>query len=195
MQKRAFRKAGRGGEALLSPAPTASRSGAWSDAAPLPVPGSEMAWATGEDDRMHIIGGHADQQAPTPITMSSTPALASGDRRRIPARGEPHRRGSGRRGHLRLRGLCRVAQNRIAIPDCYAYVVADDHWHALRPLSRGSRGAISVVAFDALVHAIGGRDVRSAPDISPVAPATDARARHRSSSPQWLLDRPRSCPR
>ena len=39
-----------------------------------------------------------------------------------------------------------VEQNRIAVPDCYAYVVSDDRWHSTHPLSRGSRGAISVVA-------------------------------------------------
>jgi N-acetylneuraminic acid mutarotase len=52
-----------------------------------------------------------------------------------------------------------VEQNQIAVPDCYAYVMSDDRWHATRPLSRGSRGAISVVAFSGLIHAIGGRDV------------------------------------
>jgi N-acetylneuraminic acid mutarotase len=54
-----------------------------------------------------------------------------------------------------------VEQNRIVVPDCYAYVVAEDRWHAIHPLSRGSRGAISVVAGNGQIHAIGGRDTRS----------------------------------
>ena len=44
----------------FSPAPKADPPGAWSDAAPLPVPRSEMAWATAENDRMHVIGGYAE---------------------------------------------------------------------------------------------------------------------------------------
>ena len=39
-------------------------SGAWSSAAPLPIPRSEMAWATAEDDRMHVIGGYDLPQHP-----------------------------------------------------------------------------------------------------------------------------------
>ncbi|MEM5436005.1 kelch repeat-containing protein [Paraburkholderia diazotrophica] len=54
-----------------------------------------------------------------------------------------------------------VEQDRIAVPDCYAYVVSDDRWHVIRPLSRGSRGAVSVVAANGLIHPIGGRDTRS----------------------------------
>jgi hypothetical protein len=54
-----------------------------------------------------------------------------------------------------------VEQNRVAAPDCYAYVVADDRWHAIRPLQRGSQGAISVAAFEGGIHAVGGRGVRS----------------------------------
>ncbi|MFL9921445.1 hypothetical protein PQR75_40010 [Paraburkholderia fungorum] len=66
-----------------------------------------------------------------------------------------------------------VEQNRIATPDCYAYVVADDRWHAVRPLSRGSRGAISVVAANGLIHAIGGRDTRSVDWHEAYDPRTD----------------------
>jgi hypothetical protein len=50
----------------FSPAPKADPAGAWSEAAPLPVPRSEMAWATAENDRMHIIGGYAEQQVARP---------------------------------------------------------------------------------------------------------------------------------
>jgi hypothetical protein len=40
-----------------------------------------------------------------------------------------------------------------------------------------------------------GLALRYCSDISPVAAVTGARARHPSSSPQWLSGRPRSCPR
>lgn len=66
-----------------------------------------------------------------------------------------------------------VEQNRIATPDCYAHVVSDDRWHAIHPLSWGSRGAISVVAANGLIHAIGGRDTRSVDWHEAYDPRTD----------------------
>jgi len=49
-----------------SPAPRADLEGRWTEAPPLPIPRSEMAWAAAEDDRMHIIGGYAEQQVARP---------------------------------------------------------------------------------------------------------------------------------
>jgi hypothetical protein len=46
----------------FSPAPKANPSGIWSDAAPLSIPRSEMAWTATEDNRMHVVGGYAEQQ-------------------------------------------------------------------------------------------------------------------------------------
>jgi len=144
----------------FSPAPKADAPGTWSEAAPLPVPRSEMAWATAEHDRMHIIGGYADQQVARTYHHVFDARAGQWQQAAPIPRGANHIGVSAEAGVIYAFGGF-VEQNRIAVPDCYAYVAADDRWHPIRPLSRGSRGAISVVAFNGLIHAIGGRDVRS----------------------------------
>lgn len=157
----------------FSPAPRADPSGAWSEAAPLPVPRSEMAWATAENDRMHIIGGYADQQVAR--SYHHVFDARTGQWRQA----APIPRGANHIGVAADAGVVYafggfVEQNRIAVPDCYAYVVADDRWHDIRPLSRGSRGAISLVAFNGLIHAVGGRDQRSVDWHEAYDPASDS---------------------
>lgn len=144
----------------FSPAPKADPAGVWSAAAPLPVPRSEMAWATAENDRMHVIGGYADQQVARAYHHVFDARSGQWQQAAPIPRGANHIGVAAEAGVIYAFGGF-VEQNRIAVPDCYAYVVADDRWHAIRPLSRGSRGAISVVAFNGLIHAVGGRDVRS----------------------------------
>ncbi|WP_250453009.1 kelch repeat-containing protein [Caballeronia sp. ATUFL_M2_KS44] len=143
-----------------SPAAAASDQGHWTTAPPLPLPRSEMAWATSEGDRMHVIGGYGAGDVARPYHHVFDAA------RNQWLEAAPLPRGANHVGVAALDGVVYafggfVEQNRIAVPDCYAYVVADNRWHAIRPLSRGSRGAISVVAHDGLLHAIGGRDTRS----------------------------------
>jgi hypothetical protein len=54
-----------------------------------------------------------------------------------------------------------VEQNRIAVPDCYAYVVADDRWHATdswqawAPMLTPRHGMGAAVVADA-IHVAGG---------------------------------------
>lgn len=143
-----------------SSAPRASNPGHWISAMPLPLPRSEMAWATAVEDRMHVIGGYgAGQVARAYHHVFDATRGVWIDAAPIP-RGANHIGVTAQDGVIYAFGGF-VEQNRIAVPDCYAYVVSDDRWHAIRPLSRGSRGAISVVAANGLIHAIGGRDTRS----------------------------------
>ncbi|SAL86520.1 N-acetylneuraminate epimerase [Caballeronia arvi] len=119
-----------------------------------------MAWATSEGARMHVIGGYGAGQVARPHHHVFDVA------RNRWLEAAPIPRGANHICVAALDGVVYafggfVEQNRIAVPDCYAYVVADDRWHTIHPLSRGSRGAIAVVAHDGLVHAIGGRDTRS----------------------------------
>jgi len=127
------------------------------NAPPLPLPRSEMAWAAAEGNRMHVIGGYGAGQ----VARAYHHVFEA-------SRGEwlnavPIPRGANHVGVAAADGVVYafggfVEQNRIAVPDCYAYVVAEDRWHVIHPLSRGSRGAISIVAGNRLIHAIGGRD-------------------------------------
>jgi hypothetical protein len=48
-----------------------------------------------------------------------------------------------------------VEQNRIAVPDCYAYVVADDRWQAWAPMLTPRHGMGAAVVADA-IHVAGG---------------------------------------
>ena len=43
---------------LYSSAPQSPAQGRWITRAPLPLPRSEMAWATAWDNKMHVIGGY-----------------------------------------------------------------------------------------------------------------------------------------
>ena len=122
----------------FSPAPKADRSGTWSEESSLPVPRSEMAWAAVENDRMHIIGGYANQQ------VAVTYHQVFDGRTKQWQQAAPIPRGANHIGVTADAGVIYafggfVEQNQIAVPDCYAYVVADDRWHAItRPSSQGN---------------------------------------------------------
>ena len=49
-----------------SPAPKAANQGRWVTRAPLPLPRSEMAWATTLNGRVHILGGYGEQRVDRP---------------------------------------------------------------------------------------------------------------------------------
>jgi hypothetical protein len=143
-----------------SPAPAATPPGQWGSAAPLPIARSEMAWAAAEGDRMHIVGGYADREVNRPYHHVFDASQG------VWRTAAPIPRGANHIGVAALNGVIYafggfVGRNAIAVPDCYAYVVADDRWHSIQPLSQGARGSISVVAFDGVLHAIGGRDTQS----------------------------------
>ena len=143
-----------------TPAPVAPKQGVWTEQAPLPLPRSEMAWATEWNDRMHIVGGYGEGKADRAYHHIFDPKKGAW------INGAPVPRGSNHIGVAAFDGVVYafggfVEQNRIAIPDCYAYEVATDKWHAVRPLQIGSRGAVSLVTFEGKIHCIGGRDVRS----------------------------------
>lgn len=139
---------------------------------PAPRAASEMAWAAAESNRMHVIGGYgAGQVARAYHHVFDASRGAWLNAAPIP-RGANHVGVAAAEGVVYAFGGF-VEQNRIAVPDCYAYRVAEDRWHEIHPLSRGSRGAISVVAGNGLIHAIGGRDTRSVDWHEAYDPQTD----------------------
>ena len=109
---------------------------------------------------MHVIGGYAAQKVARPYHHVFD---ARNDAWRQAA---PIPRGANHIGVAALDGFVYacggfVEQNRVPVPDCWAHSVSEDRWRPIRPLQRGARGAISVVAFGGTIHAIGGRDTRS----------------------------------
>src|SRR5262245_59093927 len=62
-----------------SPAPKAAQQGRWTPRAPLPIPRTEMAWAVAFKDkklgdRVHLIGGYAEQRVDKPYHHAYTPS-------------------------------------------------------------------------------------------------------------------------
>ena len=138
---------------LESPAP-AGPAGRWQTKAPLPLPRSEMAWATAFRDQMHVIGGYGEGRvdrpyhhvydpkadrwvdaAPLPRGANHVAVVAMGDR------------------VYALGGF--LEQNRKPDANAFVWDPAEDKWRAIAPLGR-ERGAASAVALDGKIHLIGG---------------------------------------
>jgi hypothetical protein len=109
--------------------------------------GSRMA------NRLHVIGGYAEQRVNNNFHQSTTPRPTVGREGAAAARREPCRRRSRMRADLRLRRL--QHQNRNADDLAFAYDVAADRWDRIAPMPR-ARGAGALAVVDGKVHHIGG---------------------------------------
>lgn len=137
-----------------SPVPKAPDPGRWSEKAPLPLPRSEMAWATAHEGRMHIVGGYGEQRVDRPYHHVYE---ASADRWRDAA---PLPQGANHVGVAfldgRLFAIGRfLEQNRKPHPRCFVYDPASDKWTEIAPLPRPV-GSAAVVGIDGRLHVIGG---------------------------------------
>ncbi len=136
-----------------SPAP-AGPSGRWATRASLPLPRSEMAWATAWEGRLHVIGGYGEGRVDRTYHHIYDPA----DDRWYAAsplpRGANHVAVAALAGRVYALGGF-VGQNTNPIGDAYAYDVAVDRWMPIAPLPR-PRGAAGAVALDGRIHLIGG---------------------------------------
>jgi N-acetylneuraminic acid mutarotase len=135
-----------------SPAPKAANQGRWIARAPLPLPRSEMAWATVLDGKMHMIGGYGEQRVDRPYHHVYDP---QGDRW-LNAPQLP--RGANHVGVVVVDGRLYAIggyteQNRK--PDNLCFVLDGNAWRAIAPLPRAC-GAIGCAALDGMLHAIGG---------------------------------------
>ena len=143
-------------EAQRFTASTAPRgpAGRWITRAALPLPRSEMAWATAARGRMHIVGGYGEGAVNRAYHHIYDPAA---DRWLL---GAPLPRGA---NHVAVTADAdRVyafggftEQNRRSDANAYAYDIASDRWLALAPLPR-PRGAAAAVMLEGRVHLIGG---------------------------------------
>ena len=136
-----------------SPA-SAGPPGRWIPRAALPLPRSEMAWATAWAGRIHIIGGYGEGRVDRTYHHVYDP---EGDRWYAAAplpRGANHVAVVAHEGRVYALGGF-VEQNRAAITDANAYDVAADRWAPIAPLPR-PRGAAAAVAQNGVIHLIGG---------------------------------------
>jgi len=137
-----------------SPAPRATHLGRWVVRAPLPLPRSEMAWATEHAGRMHLVGGYGAQRVDRPYHHVYDPAAD----RWIDA--APLPRGANHVGvavlDSRLYAIGGfVEQNRKPHDECFAYEFAADRWTRIAPLPRAC-GAVACVALNGRLHGVGG---------------------------------------
>jgi N-acetylneuraminic acid mutarotase len=120
--------------------------------APLPLPRSEMAWATVLDGRMHVIGGYGEQRVDRPYHHIYDPTA---DRWTA---GPPLPRGANHVGVAVVGGKLYaiggfVEQNRK--PDALCFVLEGDRWRPIEPLPRPC-GSVACVELEGMLHAIGG---------------------------------------
>ncbi|BBK30679.1 N-acetylneuraminic acid mutarotase [Stella humosa] len=156
---------------LYSPAPPAADPGHWVQRAPLPLPRSEMAWATAMQGRMHVVGGYGLQRVDRPYHhYYDAAADAWRDAAPLP-RGANHVGVAADGDRIYACGGF-IEQNRAPFSACFVYAAAENAWREIAPLP-GPRGAISLVVLDGRIHAIGGRDVRSVDAHDVYDPAAD----------------------
>ena len=128
--------------------------GRWAPRAALPIPRSEMAWATALDGRMHVVGGYGEGRVDRGYHHIYDPAA---DRWLIGAtlpRGANHVAVVAHAGRVYAFGGF-IEQNRNPDEHAYAYDPAADRWTNIRPLPR-PRGAAAAVSLDGRIHLIGG---------------------------------------
>jgi len=137
-----------------SPAPKAANPGQWVSRAELPLPRSEMAWATAYADKMHLVGGYGMQRVDRPYHQVYDPGADRwSDAAPLP-RGANHVGVAVLDGRLYAIGGHRD-QNRNPDDLCFVYELSTDRWSRIAPLPNRC-GAIACVGFNGKVHAIGG---------------------------------------
>ncbi len=142
-----------------SPAPKAVDPGRWVVCATLPLPRSEMAWATVLNNRMHLVGGYGEQRVDRQYHQVYDPVADRWtDAPPLPV-GANHVGVTVLNGRLYAIGG-HTRQNHT--PHALCFVFADDKWQPIQPLPRPC-GAVGVVAFEGVIHVVGGA-VGNSPD-------------------------------
>jgi N-acetylneuraminic acid mutarotase len=136
-----------------SPAP-AGPQGRWVTRAALPIPRSEMAWATVLNDRMHIVGGYGEGRVDRAYHHVYDPASDRWSNAAPLPRGANHVAVAADAGRVYALGGF-IEQNRNPDPNAYVYDAAADRWSPIAPLPR-PRGAAAAVVLDGRIHLIGG---------------------------------------
>lgn len=137
-----------------SPAPKVAVPGRWMPRAALPLPRSEMAWATAHAGKMHLVGGYGEQRVDRPYHHVYDGA------RDAWAAAAPLPRGANHVGVAVLGDTLYaiggfVEQNRRPHAECFVYDTKSDRWRPIAPLPRPC-GAIGCAVIAGRLHAIGG---------------------------------------
>lgn len=162
-----------------SPAPKAAHAGRWVIRAALPLPRSEMAWATEFAGRMHLVGGYGEQR----VDRTYHQAYDQAADRWIDL--APLPRGANHVGVAVLDGKLyaiggHVEQNRKPHDECYVFEAASSRWTKIASLPKAC-GAIGCVGFNGKLHAIGG----ATGDTSPTKKSVDWHLAYDPKSDRW----------
>lgn len=136
-----------------SPAPKGA-PGRWEERARLPLPRSEMAWATAWQDRMHVVGGYGEGRVNRAYHHVYDPKDDRWHEAAPLPRGANHVAVVAEAGRLYALGGF-TEQNRTPDANAYVFEIGEDRWRAIAPLPR-ERGAASAVALGGRIHLIGG---------------------------------------
>ena len=138
---------------FASPAP-AGVQGRWVARADMPIPRSEMAWATVWAGRMHVVGGYGEGRVNRAYHTVYDPATDAWlDAAPLP-RGANHVAVAADAGRVYALGGF-IEQNRRCDDKAFAYETAEDRWREIAPLPR-PRGAAAAVVLGGRIHLIGG---------------------------------------
>jgi hypothetical protein len=138
---------------FANPAP-AGPPGRWTGRADMPIPRSEMAWATVWAGRMHVVGGYGEGRVNRAYHTVYDPAADAWlDAAPLP-RGANHVAVAADAGRVYALGGF-IEQNRRCDDKAFAYEVAEDRWREIAPLPR-PRGAAAAVVLGGRIHLIGG---------------------------------------
>ncbi|MCK1515001.1 galactose oxidase [Bradyrhizobium sp. 190] len=135
-----------------SPAPPAAAKGQWRSRAPLPIPRTEMAWATEYRGRVHLVGGYAEQRVDRPYHHAYDPTADKWETLPELPRGANHVGVATLGDRLYAFGGF-TEQNRTPHDGVFAFDGA--RWHSLRRLPEAC-GAIACVTLGDAIHLVGG---------------------------------------
>jgi hypothetical protein len=165
-----------------SPAP-AGPPGRWVARADMPIPRSEMAWATAWAGRMHVVGGYGEGQVNRAYHTVYDPAADRWyDAAPLP-RGANHVAVVADAGRVYALGGF-IEQNRRCDDKAFVYEVAADRWREIAALPR-PRGAGAAVILGGKVHLIGG-----ATDPAPERASIGWHEAYDPATDRWELRRP-----
>ena len=165
-----------------SPAPKAASQGRWVSRAPLPLPRSEMAWASALDGKMHMVGGYGAQRVDRNYHHVYDPAADKWlDAPALP-------RGANHVGVVVLDGRLyaiggHIEQNRK--PDNMCFVLDGGAWRKIASLPRAC-GAIGCATLNGQIHAIGG----AIGDTFPAKKSVDWHFAYDPKEDRWTPRRP-----
>ena len=135
-----------------SPAPRAALQGQWRARAPLPIPRTEMAWAVAYRQRMHLLGGYAQQRVGRAYHHAYDPVTDLWQELAQLPRGANHVGVATLGDRLYAFGGF-IEQNRTPHDESFAF--DGEKWARIRRLPEAC-GAMACIALGGRIHLIGG---------------------------------------